>query len=171
MTVLSGCSLIVGNGTRVLASGDAGEVVEAGADAAADASVDSVDAPMDARHDALDDTGLPAPADSGMRPPADARADSACSPLCSDASGCASNKDCASQQCHNGICEPPGCASGPNKCNDGSPCGSDADCASQACVAGQCAAPSCSPSCGQGSACGDNSDCGPPHMCMNGSCK
>jgi hypothetical protein len=156
-----GCSLIVGDATRVLAAGDAGQDVESGADVGQGVPVD---APVDALVDAPVDTRAVPPVDSGGPAPA-------CSPLCDDGQTCRANQDCASQLCQNGRCEPPVCAYLIPKCNDGSSCGASGDCASQSCVAGHCAAPSCAPSCSHGSPCGENGDCGPPHMCVGGSCK
>ena len=182
--LLTGCSLIVGQGTRELAANEAG--VNADPDAGTDARIDpeagagpeaqAPDAgneqdPTDAAVEA-DSADAAVEADS-----ADARPDVgvdtggiACAPLCADGFACGANEDCASQQCMGGKCQPPGCAMGMGSCADGTPCGASGDCGSQRCVAGTCAGPACSPMCPPNNACGDDGDC-MSHHCKKGQCQ
>lgn len=159
---LTGCSLVVGDGTRVLAEG--GDGLDASAEARAETEA--------AAHPASD-TGVAG--DSGVAgndAPSHAGADATdetCSPRCADGASCTSDADCGSHRCMAGVCEPPGCASSPDKCADGTPCSVASDCGSDSCVAGQCSAPSCSPSCPPASACGADADC-KSHHCTHALC-
>ena len=173
--LLTGCSLIVGQGTRELAANEAG--VNADPDAGTDARIDP-EAGAGPEAQAPDAGNEQDPTDAAVEADsADARPDVgvdtggiACAPLCADGFACGANEDCASQQCMGGKCQPPGCAMGMGSCADGTPCGASGDCGSQRCVAGTCAGPACSPMCPPNNACGDDGDC-MSHHCKKGQCQ
>lgn len=117
-------------------------------------------------------------------------------PACIPGSKCKAARDCESQQCKQGFCQPPSCADGLRNgsegdvdcagacspCADGKTCAVGAQCRSGACTQGVCRAPSCTDKvkngaeadldCGAScaSGCADGQRCAAGGDCTSGRC-